>query len=294
MARATLPLVPALPDDARARAAALRVETDADARLHADYVDACRTRPGITVSAEAFAEAVRARTAGDEPGAIVGGDLVLALACAAGDEAALAVFESEIMRDAARALAKLRIERSSAADLLQAVRTKVLVGKDAPPKIASYSARGPLAGWVRAIAVHEALSVRRAEVRRGREETPSILERMPAFDPPEMAGLRATYAVPFKAAFGDALTALSARDRNVLRLVYSEGLTAEQVGLAYGVHRVSVARWLGQIREVLFATTRRLLQERLRLSAAEFDSVTRLCLSQIDVSLDRLLGESDA
>ncbi len=244
--------------------------------------------PGVAISAEMLATALRDRGA-DEAYA---SDLFLALGCEAHDAAALATFESWCVPDAARGLLRLRLSQEAIDDILQRVRTKILVGNDGgAPAIASFAARGPLAGWVRAIAVREALSQRRAEVRRGVQESPSMLDRLPVPEDPVLEGLRAQYAAPFKSAFGEVLGKLEPRDRNVLRLVYVEGLTAEQVGLAYGVHRVSVARWLGQIRESLFGGTRRLLQERLRLSPAEVDSMTRLCLSQIDVSLDRLLRE---
>jgi RNA polymerase sigma-70 factor (ECF subfamily) len=87
------------------------------------------------------------------------------------------------------------------------------------------------------------------------------------------------------------MAALPARDRNVLRLVYGEGLSVEQVAVLYQVHRVSVSRWLGATRRELLEQTRARLRERLRLDDAEMASLTRLCLSQIDVSLDRILSE---
>jgi RNA polymerase sigma-70 factor, ECF subfamily len=258
--------------------------TDASLSLHGA---AAARFPGIAIDAATLTSALRDRD-GDPAFAA---DLLLALGCEARDPAALSAFESSCMVDAARGLARLRLSPESIDELLQHVRTKVLLGSEGgAPAIGSFAARGPLAGWVRAVAVREALSARRAEVRRGVHEGPSVLDRLPVAEDPVLAELRARYAVPFKEAFAEVLAALPPRDRNVLRLVYVDGLTAEQVGLTYGVHRVSVARWLGQIRETLFGRTRRLLQERLRLSPAEVDSMTRMCLSQIDVSLDRLLG----
>jgi RNA polymerase sigma-70 factor (ECF subfamily) len=214
-------------------------------------------------------------------------DIALAAACAAGDAAAIAAFEAQRFPEVKRALLRLRIDGAAADEIAQRVRAKVLVGP--PPKIATYTGRGSLAGWLRAIAVHEALTEKRGERRRGPHDGPSAIERMAATDSPEMAQLRARYAAPFEAAFAEALASLEPRDRNVLRLVYLDGLTAEQVGLTYGVHRVSVARWLGQIREALFEKTRALLRERLHIAASEVESLTRMCLSQLDVSLDRLL-----
>jgi len=246
------------------------------------YASAKLAWPGVNADPDEF----RARAAACD-GQLASADLYLAIACAAGDTAAIAALEEHRLPEVRRALSRIRVDGAAADDIEQRVRTKVLVG--APPKIASYTGRGSLAAWLRAIAVHEALSTNRADKRRGPHDGPSAIERMAAPESPEMAQLRARYAVPFQAAFAEALASLGPRDRNVLRLVYLEGLTAEQVGLAYGVHRVSVARWLGQIRESLFERTRAILCEKLALGSAEIHSITRMCLSQIDVSLDRLL-----
>ncbi|MDF2695862.1 MAG: putative DNA-binding regulatory protein [Labilithrix sp.] len=256
-------------------------------RLHGEAIT---RRPGIDVDETSFAAALAARGDADVHAA----DLLVALGCLKRDPTALGVFEAECVSDARRALARLRLDVAAIEEIVQRVREKTLVGTGSGPRLASYSARGPLAGWVRAIAVHEAMSTRRAEARRGPHDGTSGIERLPIAEEPELAQIRARYAAPFKAAFSEVLAGLAPRDRNVLRLVYVEGLTADQVGLAYGVHRVSVARWLQQIRGALFTRTKKVLSERLRLAPAEFESVTRMCLSQIDVSLDRLLADLDS
>lgn len=258
-------------------------------RLHPE---ALARHPSIHVDEETFGSALAARFGGSAA-LIHAADLLLALGCLDHDPGALAIFEAEYIGDARRALARLRLDPAAVDEIVQHVREKIFVGTGAGPRLASYSATGSLAGWVRAIAVREALSARRAEVRRAPHQGPSAIERLPFGEEPELAQLRARYAGPFKAAFAEVLANLEPRDRNVLRLIYLEGLTAEQVGLAYGVHRVSVARWLQQIRTNLFSRTKALLAQRLRLSPTEFESVTRMCLSQIDVSLDRLLVDAE-
>ena len=173
----------------------------------------------------------------------------------------------------------------------QAVREKLFVGKEGKdgkaPGIASYNGKGPLGAFLRAVVVHAAISARRAQ--RHDHDGDSAIGDAASDDDPELAGIRARYGASFKQAFYDALAELPPRDRNVLRLVYVDGLSVEQVALAYGVHRVSVSRWLGDAREQLHTRTRAILRDRLSLSATEMASVARLCLSQIDVSLDRLL-----
>lgn len=250
-------------------------------------------RPSVKATLAGFSAAMSARVAaGANANEVFAADLLLAVGCLEGDAGALEAFENECMADAAKGLGRLRLGAEAVDEILQRVRTKLLVGENGPPRLATYAARGSLAGWVRASAVHEALSEKRAEVRRGPHDGPSAIDRLPGIDDPDLARLREAYAVPFKAAFAEVLASLAPRDRNVLRLVYIDGLTAEQVGAAYGVHRVSVARWIGQIRTALFERTRALLCERLAVPPSEIESITRMCLSQIDVSLDRLLVES--
>jgi RNA polymerase sigma-70 factor (ECF subfamily) len=219
-------------------------------------------------------------------------DAALARACAAGDVQAIAEVERRFGDEMTRALARLGIDTETSAEIRQALREKLFVGKGGePPAIATYSGRGPLGGWLRALVVHAAMSAHRAAKRRAQDRTDSVLSGIAADEDPELAQIRARYAGPFREAFRDALASLSPRERNVLRLVYVEGLTVEQAGAAYGVHRVSVSRWLGQTRQTLLERTRALLAKRLALGASELASVTRMCLSQIDVSLDRLLRE---
>lgn len=217
-------------------------------------------------------------------------DLDLARACAAGDSRAIAEVERRFGADLVRALARLRIDATSSDEIRQTVREKLFVAKDGrPPGISSYEGKGPLGAFLRAVVVHAAMSAKRSQ--RRDHDGDSAIRDAAAADDPELDEIRRRYGASFKQAFADALAELEPRDRNVLRLVYVEGVAVEQAALAYGVHRVTVSRWLADARAHLHSRTRALLRERLSLSATELASVARLCLSQIDVSLDRLLAE---
>jgi len=218
-------------------------------------------------------------------------DVELARACARGDAAAIAEVERRFSADQERALARLRLSPAAIDEVRQIVREKLFVAREgAPPGIASYEGKGSLGGFMRAVTVHAALTLRRAQQRVDFSDfTDSKLAVAAAADDPELAEVRRRYGASFKQAFADALSELSPRERNVLRLVYVDGLGLEQVALVYDVHRVSVSRWLAGARETLQTRSRALLAERLSLDAGELASVARLCLSEIDVSLDRLL-----
>ena len=215
-------------------------------------------------------------------------DLELARACASGQADAIAELERRFGAGIEGALRRLRVGPSEITELRQALREKLFVGSEGrPPAIGSYEGKGPLAAWLRAVAVRAALSVRRAERRDVDGE--SKLGAAVSDDDPELAEVRRTYGAAFKQAFQDAFGLLAPRERNVIRLVYGDGLAVEQVAAVYGVHRVSVSRWLADARDGLHRKTRALLRERLGLADRDLASVARLCLSDIDVSLERLM-----
>src|SRR5262245_41900049 len=97
------------------------------------------------------------------------GELCLAIACEKGDEAAWRVFDSEYrhaMQGAARALTKDEVE---AEDLIQFVFGELygvrLDGDKRLSKLAHYSGRGSLGGWLRAV-VYQAFIDRKRQTSR--------------------------------------------------------------------------------------------------------------------------------
>ena len=92
--------------------------------------------------------------------------------------------------------------------------------------------------------------------------------------------------------FETAVAALSARDRNLLRLDFIDGLNIDQIGAIHRVHRSIVARWIAQARESILLETQRLLRERLGLDNAEFNSLLALVKSELNLSIHRYLTDA--
>ena len=111
--------------------------------------------------------------------------------------------------------------------------------------------------------------------------------------------MKERYRAAFRVAFEQAVRRLSSRERNILRLQLDAGLTVEQIGEVYGVHRATATRWLTKIRDQLMSDTRRELGERVGVSSSELDGVMELIQSRLDVSVRRMLetitpSETDA
>ena len=213
-------------------------------------------------------------------------DLYLACACSLGDEAAARVFERVMIPAARRAASRILSAEVELDEVLSDLREHLLVqGERGRPRIDGYLGRGPLSAWVQVVATRLAY----ARVRRRPEaslEGDEPLADLPfAGADPELARLRASFAAPFKAAFGEALAGLRPRERNVLRLYLVEGVPSETIGRMYGAHRSTVARWIAATHQQLLSETRRRLTRDLGLLGDELDSFLRLMSSRLDISI---------
>jgi RNA polymerase sigma-70 factor (ECF subfamily) len=215
-------------------------------------------------------------------------DLYLACACLSGQPAAHALFDARVLGDVARYVAHIDATPAFADEVRQRLRERLLMGQ--PPKIGEYTGRGPIGGWVRVAAIRTALNVKRERTRRERrDEGVSEDELFPPVRDPELEYLRARCAREVKEVFATVLQSLSGDQRNVLRMHYLDGLTLDEVGVAYGVHRATAARWIQQARDEILAITRKRIQDRLRMTPTELDSVLALVQTGLVASLRRML-----
>jgi RNA polymerase sigma-70 factor, ECF subfamily len=219
-------------------------------------------------------------------------DLYLAFACGRGDAAALAAFEDVFGNELRIVRARLGSGAGADADdFVQHCREKLF----APPrpKIADYSGQGDLRHWLRVTLVRVLIDWRRSRRQRdAREELDGDrgLEAAAQGDDPELDLLKTRYREEFRQAFEQAARALEAQDRNLLRRHFSDGLSIDELGALYGVHRATAARRLARARAELLAGTRRLLADKLALRPAELDSVLRMIESNVHVTLSRVLS----
>jgi RNA polymerase sigma-70 factor (ECF subfamily) len=220
-------------------------------------------------------------------------DLYLAWACAEGDGAALAEFERHVMPKIHKTFDRLAPKGWQRSDAAQQLRTRLFVARpDAAASITTYSGRGSLVQWTRTVATRMLLDLKRRD-----EALVSINDALQSRLRAEglnieRAAIGGEVVPLFKTALSKALAALSARERNLLKLHYVDGLSFEDLARLNRVHRSTVLRWLAAIREKCLDEVRLALKEKLQVDSRQLDSLLQFAKSELEVSLSPLLKGS--
>ncbi len=192
-------------------------------------------------------------------------DLCLIVACERGDQAAwsdLVERYGATVRSAARSAAP---NEDVAEDLAQSIWAELhglRVRDDGKPagKIAYYSGRGSLGGWLRAVVGQLAIDQHRKSARLVQTEEDADFDRL-ALDSqgrdeafaqasapdPEHALAESRAARDVEAALHSALSELDAEDRLLVKLYYFDGLRLREAGAVLGVHEATASRRLARI-----------------------------------------------
>jgi RNA polymerase sigma-70 factor (ECF subfamily) len=252
--------------------------------------------PAVAFDDDQLVAFIGPRLAGaDLPSAIAAapaGDLALAAACAAQVPSAHAAFDA-ILTEVDAAGASTGSTKDLVVEVKQLLRVQLLVPKpDKPAGIEGYQGKGPLRGWVRITATRELIRHKKKQAR----ETPierSLEDAIGAGGgDPLLEQLKGEYRTEFANALREAIADLTAEDRTLLQQQIVEGLSIDELGAAYGVHRATAARWYNRARASLVSATHKRLAARLKVSVDEIDSVIRLVQSRLDASVIRYLKES--
>jgi RNA polymerase sigma-70 factor (ECF subfamily) len=247
--------------------------------------------PQLTVDETEFVAYVARHVGGErELGAALrtlhAGDLYLAHACSQGNEAAVAIFDREFLSRIPAVIARVERAPANVEEIAQSVRVSVLTGE--PPRIVQYSGRGPLSGWLRAVALNAALMAQRGR-REVLQSSVNISDRAAAGPlDPELQMVRDRHRPQFQAALDAALQALTVRERTLLRAYFVDDMTIDDLGELFRVHRATAARWLQAAHVRLLDETRRRVMERVPLTASEFDSLAALLKSELSLTFSAL------
>jgi RNA polymerase sigma-70 factor (ECF subfamily) len=218
-------------------------------------------------------------------------DLYLACACVYKVQNAPEIFARTYSLVIRTAVDRISPSATFQDEVEQRLLEQLLMGRDdRPKKIGDYTGYGALARWVSVVAQREALMLLRSDAGEARARDGAALEVLTASAGPEVAFAKTHYRPEFEKALADALRNLSPRERMVLHLHLLGGAGVVKIGKMYGVSPSTVSRWLAGIRETLSSEVRRLLSERLHLPPEEIESLTALLISQLDVSISRMLA----
>lgn len=221
-------------------------------------------------------------------------DLYLACACVRGEKNALAAFQKAFFSHIRGAVAHLDPSRALSDDVQQVLSMRLFVAATGEsPKVTGYNGKGNLKSWVRAAAIRTAINLRRKEGREVPAEENALAHMVDEKNDPELLYLKETYRAEFKLAFASALGKLTSRQRNLLRHQVLDKMSIDQIAVVYRVHRATAARWVVDARTTLVKTSKKLLGERLRISARELDSLIALVESRLYQSLSGVLRQAE-
>ncbi|HYO90284.1 MAG TPA: sigma-70 family RNA polymerase sigma factor, partial [Pyrinomonadaceae bacterium] len=193
-------------------------------------------------------------------------DLCLIVACERGDQTAwgdLVERYGATVRSAARSAAP---NEDAAEDLSQSIWAELhglRVREDGRPagKIAYYSGRGSLGGWLRAVVGQLAIDQHRKSARLVQTEEDADFDRLARDSHAGEESFSATSSAPdpehalsenraardVEAALAAALGELEAEDRLLVKLYYFDGLRLREAGAVLGVHEATASRRLTRI-----------------------------------------------
>ena len=214
-------------------------------------------------------------------------DLYLACACCAGDRAAVVAAERELVPVIDAALTTW--DSTVRDETRQKLRAALLVDHASRgPLLAQYTGRGKLTRWIRVIATREAGKTRRADLAQMPVDDDALFDAVVPPTDPRLSAIRRDAATVFKVAFLAALGELERRERTVLRLHVSDGLSIDEIAPIFDVHRATIARWIAAAKDAVLAGTRKRLMKDLKIDGDEVDSLIRLVGSRIELADDPL------
>lgn len=232
----------------------------------------------------------RVQSAGVDVGELATDDLYLAVACARGESAAIRLFEDTFFGEIDVVLRKMRCPELSD-EIGQLLRVKVFVaGSRERPSIEEYRGAGSLRRWFRMVATRTILNARRGN----HEQLASddfLADLIGAQADPELEVIKQRYRHQFRSAFACSFASLEPRDQQLIRLAFRDQLTVDDIGAIFEVHRATAARWVARAHRRLMKRTRDAVIEACGISPSEFESVFKLIVSRLELTLEQYTAD---
>jgi RNA polymerase sigma-70 factor, ECF subfamily len=221
-------------------------------------------------------------------------ELALARACAAGSNSAWEIFLTRYREKLYLSALRIAREDSAARELADTLYadlygTTTREGQRVS-KLASYTGRGSLEGWLRTVLAQEYVNrYRRTKrfVSLDEESEDGVQFRAPDPEPAPSADNRLAQATD------EALAFLSSEDRVVLSAYYLDGRTLAEIAHMLGVHESTISRKLDKLakalrKQIVAGLTRRGMSRRQAEEALEVD------VRDLQVDIRRSLAQESA
>ena len=237
-------------------------------------------------------------------------DLCLIIACEHGDERAwndLVERFTSTVRSAARSATA---NEDAAEDLAQSIWAELYglrVRADGRPasKLAYYSGRGSLAGWLRAVVAQLSVDTFRKQSKLVQAEEDADLDRLArdarvsetqAFalsgvPNPEQSLANRFAETDLQQALKKAVAELAAEDRLLVRLYYFDNLRLREAGAVLGVHEATASRRLMRIQTDLRKRVSQILTAERGWTTAETERSFAEVAQHLDTDLEGLIKE---
>jgi len=226
-------------------------------------------------------------------------DLCLIIACERGDENAwndLVERFTPTVRSAARSASS---NEDAAEDLAQSIWAELYglrTRKDGAPasKLAYYSGRGSLAGWLRAVVGQLAVDTFRKQSRLVQTEEDTDLDRLAheanagdvlaGIPTPEDSLANRFAQSDMQQALNRAVQELAAEDRLLVKLYYFDNLRLREAGAVLGVHEATASRRLTRIQTDLRKRVTKILIDERGWTAAETEKSFAEVAQHLDIA----------
>jgi len=235
-------------------------------------------------------------------------DLCLIVACERGDERAWTELVERFkptVRSAARSASS---NEDAAEDLAQSIWAELYglrTRNDGRPasKLAYYSGRGSLAGWLRAVVAQLAVDVFRKQSKLVQAEEDADLDRLAqevhvgegqpvlaAMQNPEESMTNRFARSELQQALNRSVQELNAEDRLLVKLYYFDNLRLREAGAVLGVHEATASRRLSRIQTDLRKRVTEILVAERGWTKAEAERSFSEVGQQLDTDVEALLN----
>jgi RNA polymerase sigma-70 factor (ECF subfamily) len=270
---------------------------DLAAAIQRGLVAARRAWPDFSLDSPALETFARARLDPRDPVAAAAqlhwADLAIACVSLGGARAALEMLDRRYLHPLVTELRRTPRHAAHVDEAAQHLRERLWVAQDGrPARLSEYAGRGPLAGWLRVALLREVSNARRSAAPRGTPLHPDV--SVGAAVSPELQVLRARDQAVLEGALRQAVAALTAEERTLLRLHFIDGLGLDRLSRLFQIHRATAARRLAVARKRLREETVARIKLDLRLDTVELESWIGLVRSHLGLSVGALIGGAGA